>query len=621
VSPARWITYLRAAIVLTWRTAPLGLLAYLALTAVGAATPVVAAWFLKSVLDRMPHTGADMARMAVGLAITGVVAAVIPHAAAFLDADLARRVGLFAKDRLYRAVERFVGLGRFEDPGFLDRLRMAEEAARTTPNRIVDGTLTTARNLLTAVGFVGSLAVLSPLMTGIVVAAAVPALVAELRLSRHRARTMWDVSPAERREIFYAQLLTSLAAAKEIRLFGTGGFLRGRMLRERRTADVRLRRSDLVRLVTHTGLGGLSALVAGAGLVLALRGAFTGQLTPGDVAMFVAAVAGVQAALATGVATLADTYHAMLLYEHYDRVLSEEPDLQLPSRPRPVPPLRRGITLHDVWFRYSDEQPWSLREVNLHIPSGSAMALVGRNGARKSTLVKLLCRFYDPTRGVITWDGIDLRDLDPAEFRARIGAVFQDFMSYDLTAQENIGLGDVRRLDNRVDVLAAARLAGAHDTIAALPRGYDTVLSRIFAAESDAPDASASGGLLLSGGQWQRLALARALFRADVDLMILDEPSSGLDAEAEHEIHARLADHRRGRTSLLISHRLGAVRDADTIVVLDGGQVTEIGDHETLIARGGLYARLFELQAAGYERDSRGAGLLAGGHDTEGGIG
>jgi ATP-binding cassette subfamily B protein len=280
-----------------------------------------------------------------------------------------------------------------------------------------------------------------------------------------------------------------------------------------------------------------------------------------------------------------------------------------------VPRLRDGIRLHDVWFRYGATRPWTLRAVGLHVPAGSAVALVGRNGAGKSTLVKLLCRFYDPTRGAITWDGVDLRDLDPAELRARIGAVFQDYMSYDLTAHENIGLGDVRRIGDRDGVTAAARLAGAHDAVAALPRGYDTMLSRAFhgdpPGDGAAPDAGStgddgSGGVLLSGGQWQRLALARGMFRDDVDLMILDEPSSGLDAEAEHRVHAQLTAHRTGRTSLLISHRLGAVRDADRIVVLDGGRVAESGPHAKLMARGGVYAGLFDLQASGYRREPSG---------------
>jgi ATP-binding cassette, subfamily B, bacterial len=216
-------------------------------------------------------------------------------------------------------------------------------------------------------------------------------------------------------------------------------------------------------------------------------------------------------------------------------------------------------------------------------------------------LIKLLCRFYDPTRGAILWDGIDLRDVAVSDLRERIGAVFQDYMNYDLTAAENIALGDLRARDDQRRIEAAAVRAGIHHKLSQLPNGYDTLLSRMFFAESEKDDPGT--GVVLSGGQWQRLALARAFLRDQRDLMILDEPSAGLDAEAEHDIHASLRAHRAGRTSLLISHRLGCVRDADLIVVLGDGQVVEQGNHRALIASGGRYAELFAMQASGYRSD------------------
>jgi ATP-binding cassette subfamily B protein len=282
-------------------------------------------------------------------------------------------------------------------------------------------------------------------------------------------------------------------------------------------------------------------------------------------------------------------------------VLRTEPDLPIDPRPRPVPPLRRGIELRDVWFRYDDEHPWVLRGVSLFIPQGIAVALVGLNGAGKSTLVKLLCRFYDPTRGAILWDGEDLRTVDLAELRGRIGAVFQDYMTYDLSATENVAVGDLSALDDQSRVHAAARRAGIHEVLEKLPQGYETPLTRSFFGGSDEKEDQA--GVRLSGGQWQRVALARAFLRDRRDLMILDEPSAGLDAEAEHEVHSRLRAHRAGQTSLLISHRLGTIRDAEQIVVLADGVIVEQGIHADLVSAGGAYARLFALQAAGYRAD------------------
>jgi ATP-binding cassette, subfamily B, bacterial len=284
------------------------------------------------------------------------------------------------------------------------------------------------------------------------------------------------------------------------------------------------------------------------------------------------------------------------LLGHYLDVLTAGPDLPIAPCPRELPRLRRGIQIRDVWFRYADDQPWILRGVTLFIPRGASVALVGLNGAGKSTLVKLLCRLYDPDSGSICWDGVDVRDVSPEQLRNRIGAVFQDYMAYAMTAAENIGLGDLTRLDDQDAVRMAATQAGVDAMVTGLPAGYQTMLSRIYVEPGD----GAAAGVTLSGGQWQRVALARGLMRADRDLLILDEPNSGLDADAEHEIHHRLRRLRAGRTSLLISQRLAAVRTADIICVLAAGRVAEQGTHAELMAAGGEYHRLFTLQASGY---------------------
>jgi ATP-binding cassette subfamily B protein len=268
---------------------------------------------------------------------------------------------------------------------------------------------------------------------------------------------------------------------------------------------------------------------------------------------------------------------------------------EVPVRPGP---LRYGIELEDVWFRYGPDEPWVLRGLSCFIPHGEAVAIVGKNGGGKSTLVKLLCRFYDPDRGSIRWDGVDLRDLDLDALRDRISVVFQDYMTYELSAAENIAVGDLGLADQPDALVAAAEQADIGATLAALPRGYQTLLTRNYFDLSDEQDPHT--GVLLSGGQWQRVALARAFLRGGRDLMILDEPSSGLDPEAERMIHTTLAATRAGRASVLISHRLNAVRDAGHILVLSDGVIREQGDHDTLMARRGLYARLFTMQAQGY---------------------
>lgn len=414
------------------------------------------------------------------------------------------------------------------------------------------------------------------------------------------------MSHAQRRQHFYADLLTNYAAAKEIRLFNLGAFFRRRMLDELRQIQALGQRTDRREARAYVLLSALSAVVCGGGIWWAVFAAARGRLTVGDVSLFLAALGAMSAALAGIIASAAMGYEGLLMVGSYTAVLAAGPDLAVPARPAAVPPLRRGIEFDDVWFRYGPELPWALCGVSFSIPHGQSLALVGRNGAGKSTLVKLMCRFYDPDRGQIRWDGVDLRDLDPAALRDRISAVFQDYMSYDLSARENIAVGDLS-VPREEPVLAAARRAGIHDALVALPKGYDTMLTISYYDLADKEDPQT--GVLLSGGQWQRVALARAFLRADRDLVILDEPSAGLDAEAEHEIHQGLrAPGPRGckensRTAVLISHRLNAVRDADHIVVLAGGEVVEQGSHETLMAREGTYARLFSLQARGYAAD------------------
>ncbi|MET9901356.1 ABC transporter ATP-binding protein [Streptomyces sp. NPDC006446] len=360
-------------------------------------------------------------------------------------------------------------------------------------------------------------------------------------------------------------------------------------------AEERLDRKTVTR---HVPLSVLSALVAACGLVWIVRAATRGEFTVGDVAAFLAAVAGVQSALGGAIADATAAYHSLLLFGHYLDVSSGESDLPKPAEPRQLPALHRGIRLEDLWFRSRDDGPWVLRGVTLTIPFGRSLALVGLNGAGKSTLVKLLCRMYDPTKGRITWDGVDVRDVEAADLRDRISAVFQDFTCYDLTVAENIAIGDLKSIGDEKEIRAAAEEAGIHPDVVKLPRGYRTMLSRIFYQEDES--GGYEQGVTLSGGQWQRIALARALIRSGRDLLILDEPSSGLDAAAEQEVHEQLRRYRANSTSVLISHRLGTVRHADSIAVIQNGSVTEEGTHHELMDRRGEYARLFDLQASDY---------------------
>ncbi|MEV5413991.1 ABC transporter ATP-binding protein [Thermopolyspora sp. NPDC052614] len=609
------------AVRLSWQAGRLFTALFATLTLVAAFVPIVVAWLTKLVLDAITSGAGIEPIVVLGLvlAATGVVAAVIPHIGHFASQETQRRVGLLAQDRLFAATEKFVGMARFEDPVFLNRMQMAVQHGGTTPGVVLSSALSVVAAVITGLGFLGSLLVVSPWMPVLVLSSAVPILGIELWLAGRRASLFWRLSPIGRREFFFRDLLINTQAAKEIRLFGIGAHLRALMSCQRRKANIENRRLDVRQLGAQalTGIGG--AVITGGALIWAVLAAADGRISIGDISLLVAAVGGVQTAGLSLIQSIAQSHQQLLLFDHYLAVLNAEPDLPVAARPTAIAPLKGAIVFDDVWFRYSPEHPWVLRGVSLTIPQGRTVGLIGHNGAGKSTLIKLLCRMYDPERGAIRWDGVDLRDIDPAELRARIGAVFQDYMEYDLTAAENIGLGDLTRLGDRGRITAAATATGAHDFITRLPHSYDTLLSRVFFADADDDpdndpdddpddDPNETGdreiGVCLSGGQWQRLALARAYLRDGRDLMILDEPSSGLDAEAEHQIHRTLREHRQGKTNVLISHRLNTVRDADTLIVLANGKVAEQGTHRQLIARDGIYAELFRTQAEGYVEEA-----------------
>ncbi|GAA2282841.1 ABC transporter ATP-binding protein [Nonomuraea roseoviolacea subsp. roseoviolacea] len=603
---------LKAAYALAWRACPGMLLLQLVTAVIGGMAPVGAAWLTKLALDEItvpsPRTGA-LVWTAAGLGALGIAMAATSAVRDYAQGRARRAIGLRSQDRLFAAVNRMSGLARLEEPRFHDRLRLAQQSAEHGPDQLVQMGLSTLQGILGVAGFLGTLVAISPLMTGAALAAAAPALIAHLTLSRRRAGLLWRTSPGMRRKIFYQMLLTDLQAAKEVRLFGLGGFLHGRMLTELRAtndAEDRLERG-VVRV--QVALAVLGALLSAGGLLWAVYAAATRTISVGDVSVFIASLAGLQSGLGVLVQGIAMGHQSALVFHHYLTVVGVRDDLPAPSRPRELAPLARSIELRDVWFRYGEDSPWVLRGLNLTIPHGTSLAVVGLNGAGKSTLVKLLCRFYDPQRGSVLWDGVDIRDVPVAELRQRIGAVFQDYMDYDLTAAENIGLGDLEAIDDPDRIRAAAERAGIHETVERLPDGYRTMLSRVFHAgeEDDDEETARASGVHLSGGQWQRLALARGLMRRGRDLMILDEPSSGLDAVAEAAVHDRLRELRSGSTSVLVSHRLSAVRRADRIVVVRDGQVLESGDHASLLASpGSVYAELFRTQAEGYQEDPAG---------------
>ncbi len=419
-----------AAFAMNWRTGRVRFAAQVVAALLSGLAPVAAAWLLREIVDglvlRRPYDG--LLPFVVLLCVVGGITAMMPSLGQYLAAQAGRAVLRHSTGELFTAVTQMTGLRSLENPAFQDRLRMAEQAGSSGPGLVVSGGIGIAQSAITMAGFLVTLAVLSPVMVVVVLVSALPVVYLQRGIARQQVELIGQTSHGQRRQFFYASLLTSLQAAKEIRLFGTGAFLRDRMLSEQRAVLRGRTQVDRSVLAANVGLATISALVAGAGLLWAILQATEHRLTIGDLSVFIAALAAVSAALETIISGAAMTYQALLMFRCYQEVMAQEPDLPVRADPVPAMRLRRGIELDDIWFRYAPDEPWILRGVSCFMPAGEAVAVVGHNGAGKSTLVKLLCRFYDPDRGRIRWDGVDLRDLDLADFRDRISIVFQDYM-------------------------------------------------------------------------------------------------------------------------------------------------------------------------------------------------
>jgi ATP-binding cassette subfamily B protein len=644
-----------SALCLPWRCAPALAAFQLAETVSTGLVPVAAADLAAALIDSM--TGGRHGRDAIPLTIAVIAVtaagALLQYASGYAAKELARRIGLRTQQDLFGAVTAIDDLAELENPDLHNQIRLAQQAATIGPQQLSGGILAIMQGAITTGGFLISCLTFAPVSALLLVVSAVPGVAAQWRLSRARARATVAAAPYYRRQIFYTLLLIDLRAAKEIRLFGLGPRLLHRMRAETEQAQRLDRAVDRATLRADGSLSLLTAAASGAALILVVASISKGRTPVGELAVLIAALAAVQTGIAGMVSQAAGLSQTLSLFTHYTALVGRGHGAgtgagiatRPPAAPAEVPPATPpvalaaarlaasplaaddpngpGIRFESVWFRYHAEAPWVLRGLNLHLPDGTLTGLVGLNGAGKSTIAKLLCRLYEPTRGRITWDGTDIRDLPLPELRGRISAVYQDFMTYELPAHDNIALGspdpgtDAAAAAgfgvSRQAVTAAASAAGIDELIGGLPAGYDSMFSRIFASDSPVSPSGTLAGVQLSGGQWQRVALARAAMRPGARLLILDEPSASLDPLAEADQRERLRDLLTGKIGLLISHRLDGIRRAGLIIVLRDGQLIEQGSHNTLMLADGEYARLFRLQAEAFlgQRNPDDHGALA----------
>jgi len=479
-------------------------------------------------------------------------------------------------------------LACFEEPEFADRLNRARRQASTRIGIVVSvgGMI---RRTISLLSMLAVAAWFLPWFLVVLIAAAAPLLITETKYAWLNYSLLFGQTP-ERRQIDYTRYLgSSPQAAKEVRCFALGGYLRQRLVDLFEPLYAANRALAARRTAAGILLSAAPIAVYYAGYAVVVARALSGAITIGDLVLVSGSLARARLdiqALMGSLATLSE--QAVNLKDLFD-YFEEKPTIVAGPGARGFPrPIRTGFEFESVAFAYPGSERPAVAKLSFRFRPGESLALVGGNGAGKTTVVKLLLRLYDPSEGRITLDGVDLREYDPHALRRRASVLFQDYMRYDLPVSANIGFGDIDQAADAARLSAAARLSLAHEMIAAFPSGYDQMLGRRF-----------EGGLGLSAGQWQRIALARAYMR-DADMVILDEPCSNLDSAAEFRVYGNFLRQTAGKIAIIISHRFSAVRLAHRILVLEGGRVLEEGSHADLIAGGGRYANLFETQAAAY---------------------
>ncbi len=579
---------------MVWRTGPAYGVGIALVRIASAFTPLAMLWVGKLIIDTVvanvgapdPDWGLLVRLVLLELGIA-VLSDVLGRIAGLLEGLLG---DLFSNEMSVRLMRHaaILDLRHFEDPDFFDKM---QRARRQTMGRValLSQTLTMGQQALTLTSLLVSLVAFDPWLLAILVLAILPSFLGETAYAGIAYSFMFQWTPQRRELDYYRWVASELEPAKEIKLFGLSDhFIR----RYAELADEYLhenRRVATHRAVTGAILTTFSTLAYYGAVGVIVYRTVTGQITIGSLTFLIASFERSRGLISSILTQVARSYEQGLHLEDLFDFLRMRPSIESPSDARPMPrPVRHGLVFEDVGFRYPDSERWAVRNVSFRIGPGERVALVGENGAGKTTLVKLLTRLYDPTEGRILLDGVDLRAYDLDDLRRSIGVIFQDFFRYDLRARENIAVGRIEALGDEERIVDAARKSLAADVIAGLEGGYEQMLGRRF-----------EGGANLSGGEWQKIALARAYMR-DAQILVLDEPTAALDARAEYQVFQRFTELTRGRMAVLISHRFSTVRMADRILVLEDGRVLEDGSHEELVAAGGRYAELFNLQAAGY---------------------
>ncbi|MEK6477085.1 ABC transporter ATP-binding protein [Catalinimonas sp. 4WD22] len=580
---------------LIWQVSPKMFLANVILRVVRAAIPVTTLYIGKLIIDevvRLTQTSGEtdltLLFIYIGLELLlAIISDAINRATVLLDSLLGDK---FANESSVRLMQHAgsLDLAQFEDADFYDKL---ERARRQTVRRttLMTQVLSQFQSIITIGFLAAALVAFNPWLILLIMVAVVPAFLGESHFNErsYSLNTQWT---PERRELDYFRFIgASDETAKEVKIFGLSDFLVKHFskiadnyyMANRRVAIDRARWGSVFATIGTAGYYGAYIMI--------IVQTVNGQISIGDLTFLAGSFSRLRSLLENVLNQFSSMAEGALYLQDFFEFFEMKPLIALNENSLTVPqPIKRGFTFENVGFKYPNTDIWAVRNLSFTLHAGEKLALVGENGAGKTTIIKLLTRLYDPNEGRILLDGYNLKEYNPAELREAIGVIFQDFVRYQMNASTNIAVGKIEEKDNRVRVDDAAYRGMADQVISKLPKGYEQMIGRRFAE-----------GVNLSGGEWQKIAISRAYMR-DAQLLVLDEPTAALDARAEYEVFRRFADLTEGKSAVLISHRFSTVRMADRILVLEKGGLLEIGTHEELLIKGGKYAELFDLQAQGY---------------------
>lgn len=560
--------------------------------------PVAQVWLAGRLIDEVADGIRDSANAETH--IRAVLILAIIQLVIFLSASLLQSLGNISQQLLQERVAITVqsqimhhantlDLADFENATYYDQLQEAQRESQRRPVQMVSQVFGLARSIITFGSMVALLASLSWWIAALTLISPIPAFISDSRYGWKGFGMMRRHSPIRRAMGYLTSLMTTDQYAKEVKLFTAGDHF---IERYNTVAEGYYKETKTLlvhRYLAGFGWGSLTTLVSSGTFLYVAVLAIRGHVTLGGLTIYTQAASQVQNAFQGILGGIQGIYENGLYLSTLSDLMDREPRISAPADPVPVTaPFTQGIEFRNVTYRYPDRDVKALDNVSFTIAPRETIALVGQNGAGKSTIVKLIGRLYDPDEGQILINGVDIREYDPVELRQQISVMFQDYATYQFSAADNIGIGNIDQMTDEEAIIQAAQRAGADTVIDRLPRGYQTALGKWF-----------EGGHQLSGGEWQKVALARAFMR-DAQIMILDEPTAALDARAEYELFARIQELTADRIALYISHRFSTARVADRIFVLERGKLVQDGTHDELMLEGGSYADLFELQAASY---------------------